>query len=70
MRWRCRTARVRTAVLPLATGARHAPSLAAWRRTQPVVMPPIPISLMLQVGRYLVGAEGDPQLSGHPDIRY
>ena len=72
MRWRCRTARVRTAllVLPLAGGARYAPSRAAWRRTQSVAAPLVPLNLMLQIGCYRVGEEGDPQLTGHPDIRY
>ena len=72
MRWRCRAARVRTALLiwPLTSGARYAPSTAAWRRTQPVEVPPTPISFVLQVGSYRVGEDGDPQLTGHPDIRY
>ena len=72
VRWRCRTVRGRVALraLPLKTGARCALGLAVWRRMQPVVMPPLPISLMLQVGSYQVGEDGDPQLTGHPDIRY
>ena len=72
MRWRCRAARVRTAllVLPLVAASRCAPCTAAWRRTQPVVVPPVPIRAMLQIGKYLVGEEGDPQLTGHPNIKY
>jgi hypothetical protein len=72
MRWRCRTARVRAMVLvlPTAAGGCHAPSAAAWRRTQPVVVAPTPIGHVLQVGGYVVGEEGDSRLSGHPDIRY
>ncbi|GAB3878100.1 hypothetical protein GCM10028824_39370 [Hymenobacter segetis] len=57
-------------VWPLSADARYAPSMAAWRRAQPLAAPLAPISAMLQVGSYLVGEESDPQLTGHPDIRY
>ncbi|WP_460617897.1 hypothetical protein [Hymenobacter ruber] len=72
MRWRRRAVRARIALrpLPLPADARYAPSMAAWRRTPPPVAPLAPIGLMLQVGSYLVGEESDPQLTGHPDIRY
>ncbi len=72
MRWRCRTARHRPGllVLPLAIGVQHAPSRAAWRRTMPAQLPPVAVATVLQVGAFVVGAEGDPNLSGHPDIRY
>ncbi|MBH8570326.1 hypothetical protein KB206_15650 [Microvirga sp. STS02] len=72
MRWRRRTLRARAESRhwPLSADARYAPSMAAWRRTQPPVALLAPIGLMLQVGSYLVGEEGDPQLTGHPDIRY
>ena len=72
MRWRCRTASRRASVLAisLVTKEKHAPSMAAWRRTTPVVLPPLPVVKVLQVGDFIVGAEGDPNLSGHPDIRY
>ena len=72
LRWRCRAARRRTMlfVLPLnATPGRPA-SAAAWRRTVPVSVPITPIATVLQIGSFVVGPEGDPQLMGHPDIRY
>ncbi|WP_190926168.1 hypothetical protein [Hymenobacter armeniacus] len=42
---------------------------AAWRRR---AMPELPVAAQasLRVGRYLVGEAGDPQLQGHPNIRY
>ena len=72
MRWRCRSAQRRTAllVLPLAAAARHAPSTAAWRRTMPAFVPvPTPQSI-LKIGDFVVGPDDDPQLFGHPGIRY
>jgi hypothetical protein len=73
MRWRCRTARYRAGLLflPLAIGRQYAPSRAAWRRTIPPLLPPTAaVATVLQVGAFVVGAEGDPNLSGHPDIRH
>ena len=72
VRWRCRAARVWVAllVLPLASGSWRTPSAAAWRRIPPVMVVPTPIHFILQVGNYLVGEESDPQLTGHPNIRY
>lgn len=72
MRWRCRTTLRRTTllVLPLTAAARYAPSMAAWRRTVPVFVPVTPVATMLRVGEFVVSEEGDPQLLGHPDIRY
>ncbi|GAA3957669.1 hypothetical protein [Hymenobacter antarcticus] len=72
MRWRCRAARHRTTLLllPLTPAARHVPSQAAWRRPAPVQLPATPQPLVLRVGHYVVSEQGDPQISGHPDIRY
>ena len=72
MRWRCRAAQRRTTLLllPLQAKPTAAPHVAAWRRTIPLPTPIVPISTVLQVGDYVVGAQGDPQLIGHPDIRY
>ena len=73
MRWRCRSARRQAVVLllPLACAAPQVLSAAAWRRTLPVaVVPPVPAAKLLRVGEFVVGEEGDPQLLGHPDIRY
>ncbi|UOQ98162.1 hypothetical protein MUN81_01405 [Hymenobacter sp. 5317J-9] len=46
------------------------PSAAAWRRgwSQPEVLRPA--AMALRVGGFVVGEDGDPQLQGHPDIRY
>jgi hypothetical protein len=72
MRWRCRTAnrRAMLLVLPLASAAQFAPSTAAWRRTVPVFVPVPSPQVILKIGDFVIGAEGDPQLSGHPGIRY
>ena len=72
MRWRCRAASHRTTLLLLACtpAARHMPSQAAWRRTASVQLPAAPQPLVLRVGDYMVSEQGDPQISGHPDIRY
>jgi len=72
IRWRCRTVRHRSGLLflPLTIGVQYAPSRAAWRRTMPAQLPPVAVATVLQVGSFVVGAEGDPNLSGHPDIRY
>ena len=72
-RWRCRTARRRTTLLllPLSPVLSHLPSQAAWRRTAPAQVPlPTLSPAVLRIGTYVVGEQGDPQLSGHPDIRY
>lgn len=72
MRWRCRSAQRRAIllVLPLTAAARYASTTAAWRRTVPVFVPIVPVVAVLRVGEFVVGEEGDPQLLGHPDIRY
>jgi hypothetical protein len=72
MRWRCRSTQRRAVllVLPLTVAAQHAPSMAAWRRTVPVFVPVVPVVATLRVGEFVVSEEGDPQLQGHPDIRY
>jgi hypothetical protein len=70
-RWRCRVARRRTLllILPLTALSQH-PASATWRRTAPLPAPVVSIATVLQVGGFMIGAEGDPQLLGHPDIRY
>jgi len=72
MRWRCRAASRRTTLLllPLTTAAGHLPNRAVWRRTIPFRLPLPTQPAVLHVGAYVVSQQGDPQLSGHPDIRY
>jgi len=72
MRWRCRSTSRRTVllVLPLAAAAQFAPSMAAWRRTIPTFAPIPNPQVVLKIGDFIVSEEGDPQLTGHPDILY
>lgn len=72
MRWRCRTAsrRAMVLVLPMGAATQFAPSTAAWRRTIPVFVPMPKPQAILKIGDFVVSEEGDPQLSGHPDILY
>jgi hypothetical protein len=72
MRWRCRAAsrRVTLLALPLAAAAQFAPSTACWRRTIPTFVPMPSLQNVLKIGDFVVGEEGDPQLTGHPDILY
>jgi hypothetical protein len=76
IRWRRRsTFRPAVLVVPaLATAELGAPSKAAWRRTAKVVVaseaPTLPNTVILHIGEFIVSEEGDPQLLGHPDIRY
>jgi len=72
MRWRCRTAQRRAfvLVLPFSISKEKQPSAAVWRHTALARTPWTPPPTTLQVGDFVVGAEGDPQLMGHPDIRY
>ena len=73
MRWRCRTAQRRTTPLvpSLIVAAQYDASItAAWRRTMPVFAPVFPTAMELRVGDFIVSEAGDPQLLGHPDIRY
>lgn len=71
VRWRCRTARRRALPPPpLAAAARQAPDATTWRHALP---PPVPMPLVatvLHIGKFIVSEMGDPQLLGHPDIRY
>lgn len=72
LRWRCRSAKYRTMLLllPLSMAPKHAPSTAAWRRTIPVFVPIAVNPVSFQIGDFIVGEQSDPQLVGHPDIRY
>jgi hypothetical protein len=72
MRWRCRSASRRVALLalPLAAAGQFAPAMASWRRTIPAFASTSAPQAVLKIGDFVVGEEGDPQLSGHPDIRY
>ena len=73
MRWRCRTSSRRAVLLflPLApVRQRHPLSVALWRRTMSAVPKLAPATKVLQFGDFVIGEEGDPQLMGHPDIRY
>ena len=69
-RFRAISCRALVLLFPLAEGRIFAPGMAVWRRALPVALPPVAASPTLQVGDFVVSAEGDPQLSGHPDIRY
>lgn len=72
MRWRCRTASRQAKLHVLAKGVQPPcpPTAVAWRRmlAEAVVLNPTPATL--RVGQFLVSDQGDPQLTGHPDIRY
>jgi hypothetical protein len=71
LRWRFRAGR-RAALMtqPAAPPMARKPSTAAWRHFWPVPEVPKPAPAALRVGDYVVGEDGDPQLQGHPDIRY
>jgi hypothetical protein len=73
MRWRTRTSRRRTTLmlLPLSAARYSALGVPAWRRAFAAEVAPFAApTTVLQVGGFLIGEEGDPQLLGHPDIRY
>jgi len=72
LRWRWRGTRRRAvpATLPMATAEARRSGAAAWRRTPAPVAAPAPPAATYRVGNFVVGQEGDPQLLGHPDIRY
>lgn len=71
-RWRCRVARRRTflPLLPLVSNLRQAPATATWRRTAPALVPMPSVTVVLHIGKFVISEAGDPQLHGHPDIRY
>ena len=76
IRWRRRSS-PRPVVLvaaALATDELNVPSKAAWRRTAKVVVvaetPAVSNTVILHIGEFVISEEGDPQLLGHPDIRY
>ncbi len=70
-RWRCRAARRRALFLAARAqaAAGRMPGVAGRRRRRAAAATP-PAATALRVGEYLVSAEGDPQLLGHPGIRY
>ena len=72
VRWRCRMVRryARLPERPLAAPVRQGSTSTAWRYTTPVLAPMQPVVTVLQIGKFVVSHEGDPQLHGHPDIRY
>lgn len=72
MRWRCRRPRLRAlrlvsrlnelaTQLTLGTTGAHRILGGANRPSRAAI---------LQIGKFIVSQEGDPQLHGHPDIRY
>lgn len=71
-RWRCRAARRRAflLLLPLVRRAWQGSATAMWRRTAPVLVPMPSVTVVLHIGKFVVSEAGDPQLYGHPDIRY
>ena len=72
MRWRCRRAsrQAKLHVLPGDLNAPCGPTAVAWRRMMAEAMVLNPALTTLRVGQFLVSDEWDPQLTGHPDIRY
>lgn len=72
MRWRCRTARRRALllVLPLEGVARRKSTASAWRCTILTFTLLPPATVKLKIGKFVVSEKGDPQLLGHPNIRY
>ncbi|SFQ27502.1 hypothetical protein SAMN04515668_1670 [Hymenobacter arizonensis] len=72
MRWRRRAAGrcALFVVLPFESSTQQNSSTAFWRRAIPVIIQLQPLATVLHVGGFMVGEEGDPQLLGHPDIRY
>ena len=72
IRWRCRVARRRSArlVLPLEAMSQKLLIIHSGRRIKSAVLEVQPLAVVLQIGKFVVGQEGDPQLHGHPDIRY
>ena len=72
VRWRCRIARRRAMLLELRLEAMvQQRSIAnATRRPKPAAVAVHSGTAVLQIGTFVVSQEGDPQLHGHPDIRY
>jgi hypothetical protein len=72
MRWRTRTAHRRAVLLalPLLPASGFAPSTASWRRAVPSYQLSQPSDAVLKIGDFVVSEAGDPQLLGHPGIRY
>ena len=72
MRWRCRRAsrQAKLHVLPGDLNAPCALTAVAWRRMMAEAMVLNPALMTLRVGQFLVSDEWDPQLTGHPNIRY
>lgn len=72
VRWRCRIVRRRAMLLvpPLVSIALHESTASAWRRTIPTFTPLPPAAIELHIGKFVVSEDGDPQLLGHPNIRY
>ena len=72
IRWRCRTASRRAIrpTSPVPVGVLRAPVSAFWRQVMTDIEPLAPVAVVLRVGEFVIGEEGDSQLSGHPDIIY
>ena len=71
-RWLIRTARRRVLQLglPLPAAIRSTRGMTAWRRSIPVFAHSVSVAVVLRIGGFVIGEAGDPQLSGHPGIRY
>lgn len=69
---RCRLARRQALVLMLfvALTARPGALSAGGQGPRPALAPAVPVATVLRVGDYVVCEDGDPQLMGHPGIRY
>ena len=72
IRWRCRTARRRALLLspPLAVLPSPVSDAAPWRHALPLPVSMPLVATVLHIGKFIVSEMGDPQLQGHPDIRY
>lgn len=71
IRWRCRVVRWRSVrlVLPLEAVKQKRLVIHSGRRIKSAVIKVQLVSMVLQIGKFVVGQEGDSQLHGHPDIR-
>ncbi|GAC1370441.1 MAG: hypothetical protein NVSMB30_09160 [Hymenobacter sp.] len=72
LRWRLHMALRRAALLLISIAATRPGSVAALEHpAMPLAKPLLtPVGNVLHVGDYVVSEEGDPQLLGHPNIRY
>ena len=73
VRWRCRASQRRLVLIvvcPLGELPRQHSEAGGRRTAHLAVAAWVPTAATLQVGTFVVGENGDPQLQGHPNIRY